>query len=107
MNRPFESSQPHHALDASEAADSKLLDRLTELRKFKQLRLNVLAAQETLITQRVMTNPIPDEEEFSAGAYREQIEPQCREAIFAMRRKGYRTGSSGFAYIDIAGIRFS
>ncbi len=46
-------------------------------------------------------NPTKDLEEISAGVIREQIEPQCRDAVFAIRRKGYQTYNSGFGVGDL------
>jgi hypothetical protein len=45
---------------------------------------------------RVANNPVPTDEEWNMGAYKEEIEPQVRDAAMLMRRKGYNTGSSGF-----------
>lgn len=67
-----------------------------ELQEFIELRERVLREQKDELRQRVATNPVPDDEELSAGAYREEIEPQCRKAIFTIRKKGYDTFSSGF-----------
>lgn len=68
-------------------------DRLPEFERLRQL---VLEERRMEVLNRYKTRRKPSEEELSAGAYWEQIEPQCREAIFAMRRKGYSTRSSGF-----------
>lgn len=48
------------------------------------------------VLDRLANDPVPTKEELSAGAYKEEIEPQCREAIFKIRQKGYDTYSSGF-----------
>lgn len=45
---------------------------------------------------RIANNPIPTEEEWNMGVYKEELEPQVRDAAMLMRRKGYNTGSSGF-----------
>lgn len=74
---------------------SDLSDEET-LPEFASLREKVLKEQKEEVKKRRSSNPAPDEEEISAGVYREAIEPQCREAIFTMRRKGYDTWSSGF-----------
>lgn len=92
--------------ESEEAGLRIMTARFAEMAKFAQLRLDVLATNEELITKRILTNPIPDTEELSAGAFREQIEPQCRSAIFELRRKGYRTASSGFGSVEIPGIRY-
>lgn len=64
--------------------------------EFTELRKRVLRENEKEIIGRIASRPEPDQEELSAGAYREMIEPQCRDAIFLIRRKGYDTCSSGF-----------
>jgi hypothetical protein len=48
------------------------------------------------IKKRLETNPNPTEEELRAGAFNEWIEPQARDAVFEMLKKGYGTQSSGF-----------
>ncbi len=82
------------ALDIPSYSD--LPDEETLL-EFASLREKVLREQIEEVEKRRASNPTPDEEELSAAAYREQIEPQCREAIFKIRRKGHDTWSSGFS----------
>lgn len=48
------------------------------------------------LKNRIAENPEPTEEELDMGAYVEEIEPQARDAIIELRRKGYQTQSSGF-----------
>lgn len=64
--------------------------------QFQRLRQDVLAQVEREAAERIARNPTPTEEKVRAGAFREMIESQCRDAAFAMRRKGYATESSGF-----------
>jgi hypothetical protein len=45
---------------------------------------------------RIANNPMPTDEEWNMGAYKEEIEPQVRDAVMVLRQKGYNTGSSGF-----------
>jgi len=45
---------------------------------------------------RIKYNPHPTEEELQIGAFKEQLEPQVRDAIFTMIKKGYIPESSGF-----------
>lgn len=45
---------------------------------------------------RIANNPEPTDDEWSMGAYKEELEPQVRDAAMLMRQKGYNTGSSGF-----------
>ena len=45
---------------------------------------------------RLKENPASTEEELYMGVFTEWIEPQVRDAIIEMSRKGYATQSSGF-----------
>lgn len=90
------------ALDIPSYSDLPDEDTLLE---FASLREKVLREQKEEVEKRRSLNPIPNEEELSAGAYREEIEPQCREAVFVMRRKGYDTWSSGFSFGNKFGNR--
>ena len=42
-------------------------------------------------------NRIATDEEYEIGAYSDFIEPQIREAIFTLNKKGYRTFQSGYS----------
>ncbi len=46
--------------------------------------------------ERILENPIANEEEMEVGTYKESIESQIRDAIFLLRKKGYDTFESGF-----------
>lgn len=46
--------------------------------------------------QRIWSEKPPTEEEVRMGIFREELEWQVRDAVFAMNRKGYRTVMSGF-----------
>ncbi len=46
--------------------------------------------------QRAQENPIASQEEYDAGAYKEGLETQVSDAMFALRRNGYQTFESGF-----------
>ena len=54
------------------------------------------------LRERVDRNPAPTEEELSLGSYLEALEPQVRDAVREMRRRGYVTNSSGFYGYDHA-----
>lgn len=64
--------------------------------QFQRLRQEVLVQIERETMERIAQNSTPTDEEVRVGAFREMLEPQCRDAVFAMRRKGYATESSGF-----------
>lgn len=61
-----------------------------------QLRDAVYEVMYSELQDRVTTNPTATEREMSMGAYKQEIEPQSRDAVFALRDKGYNTSSSGF-----------
>ncbi len=66
------------------------------LQAFAELRKQVNQGLEEATAKRTKENPHPSEEEILAGAFREMIEPQVRDAVFEFREKGYSTQSSGF-----------
>jgi len=48
------------------------------------------------LKQRTADNPYATEDEYNLGLYREQLETQVRDAVFALYKKGYRPVGSGF-----------
>jgi len=64
--------------------------------EFDQLRRRVLEQTERETKERIRNNPQPTEQEIFMGAFREEIEPQIRDAVDELYKKGYTTGSSGF-----------
>lgn len=64
---------------------------------FSRLRRATLDNMRIDLERRKEDNPEPTAEELSLGAYTEQIEPQVREAVLSLRRKGYPTCYSGFS----------
>jgi hypothetical protein len=68
----------------------------TRAETFTELRQQTHAQIEQETAERVKTNPTPSDEEINAGAFPELLEPQVRDAVFEMRKKGYATESSGF-----------
>lgn len=63
---------------------------------FKQLREDTHNRLETEVERRIKENKSLNNDELLIGAYREMLEPQVRDAVFGMYRKGYSTESSGF-----------
>ncbi len=61
-----------------------------------QLRDGLYQGMYSELQDRVASNPTPTNEELRMGAYKEEIEPQARDAVMNMRDKGYNTSSSGF-----------
>ncbi len=70
----------------------------TEVRAeaFSELREQSHTQIERETAERIKSNPKPSEDEINAGAFPEMLEPQVRDAVFEMRKKGYATESSGF-----------
>ena len=73
----------------------------------QQLRRATHEAMETELKERLRTDPTPTAEELSQGAFTEKIEPQVRDAMRIMRKKGYATSSSGFNSLDAQSMALS
>jgi hypothetical protein len=65
-------------------------------REFGQLRRRIHQSIKEERAVRMKENPRPTEEELYMAAFEEWLEPQVRDAIIKMNRKGYATESSGF-----------
>jgi hypothetical protein len=48
------------------------------------------------LQSRMKENPTPDDDERRLGTYKEFLEPQIRDAILTLLRKGYSTTDSGY-----------
>lgn len=64
--------------------------------QWQQLREETVTRTESELTSRIHTNPHPTELETRIGAFIEELEPQVRNAVETMAKKGYTTASSGF-----------
>lgn len=73
---------------------------------YAKLRKNTIEQKEKEIKIREEGNPIPTEEEINLGCYIEQIEPQVRDAVLNLQRKGYTSYESGFAEFKKQNIGF-
>lgn len=84
--------------------DEKQLDR-----EIDSIRLRGKIVERTWaeIEDRKKNGPSPDAEELALGAFREAIEPQVRDAVMALRAKGYNTTLSGFVGGDCQGVFFA
>ena len=69
---------------------------MEELKPFLRFREQMHNQALEDVKRRLLENPIPTEDKGRAGVFKEAIESQCRDAIFAMRAKGYSTLDSGF-----------
>jgi len=74
---------------------------------FAVLRKQTLGKMQTEIKERKQTNPRPSGDELLMGAYIEQIEPQVREIVLNLGKKGYTTYESGFGDFDSQRISFT
>lgn len=63
--------------------------------RFNQRKEAYKEMTESLKT-RLEKEPLATQEELNAGVYKEYLEPQVRDAAFAMMKKGYVTFESGF-----------
>lgn len=75
--------------------------------KLQKLRSQIHDQLKEDTKHRANNNPLPTSEELALGAYKEMLEPQVREAIFLMRKKGYDTVSSGFSDFNFQTISFA
>ncbi|HTK04109.1 MAG TPA: hypothetical protein VL500_00850 [Candidatus Eisenbacteria bacterium] len=73
----------------------------------QRLRRETHQAMREELEARLRNDPEPTPAELSQGAFMEMIEPQAREAMREMRRKGYATASSGFNSLDAQSMELS
>lgn len=64
--------------------------------QFAKLREETIDATGQSVQERKKDPTTPSLEELNLGAYKEVLEPQVREAVFLLRKKGYPTFESGF-----------
>jgi hypothetical protein len=69
---------------------------------FALLREQVHRSIDNEAAVRLRKDPIPTKEELYMGAFKEWLEPQVRDAVVQMYKKGYATQSSGFDAQDQA-----
>ncbi|PIR94143.1 hypothetical protein COT97_02870 [Candidatus Falkowbacteria bacterium CG10_big_fil_rev_8_21_14_0_10_39_11] len=72
------------------------IEKIKLFNQFAKLRKKVVIQTWDDVVDREKNNPKATEEEMSLGGYIEVIEPQVRDAVLTMRRKGYSTYESGF-----------
>ena len=71
---------------------------LQKQRLFERLKYSTQRKIDTDIKKRKVKNPHPDKTEFILGLFVEELEPQVRQAILTLHKKGYSTDESGFMY---------
>ncbi|MBI2611657.1 hypothetical protein HYW54_02845 [Candidatus Gottesmanbacteria bacterium] len=69
---------------------------LKKKRLFEILQFNLQNKILSDVKKRLKTNPIPTQAEMALGMFMEMVEPQLREAILILYKKGYSTDVSGF-----------
>jgi hypothetical protein len=79
-----------------EGLENKSNKQETLHQQFTRLRRQVHVSMKVEEQIRLKENPKPSEEELHMGAFKEWLEPQVRDAMSMMFKKGYATQSSGF-----------
>ena len=72
--------------------------------RFAKLRKDTLESMDKELKEQREKNQKPTDNELSMGVYEEQIEPQVRDAIRNLRKKGYSIYESGFSGWNTRGI---
>lgn len=73
---------------------------------YARMRKGVTVHRRNEISKRESENPMATEDELMIGCYLEEIEPQVKEAVIKMNRKGYATLYSGFHNFNSQVIKF-
>jgi len=76
-------------------------------RYYAQLRKETISAMKRDLEARKRENPIATQQELEMGAYVENIEPQVRGTVTALRAKGYNSILSGFSGLNSQEIRLA
>lgn len=71
-------------------------EQVEHARHYARLRDEAHKASRRDADERARNNPTPTEDETRLGCYAENLEPQVRDAVFALQKKGYATIASGF-----------
>src|SRR5688572_1790728 len=77
------------------------MDRSIECQRLRRKTRETMKLE---LEERLRRDPEPTTEELSQGAFEQMIEPQVRDALRVMRRKGYSTTSSGFNSLDAQSV---
>ncbi|OGG00310.1 hypothetical protein A2153_06035 [Candidatus Gottesmanbacteria bacterium RBG_16_38_7b] len=70
--------------------------QLQRQRLFEKMEYKIRISLEKEVKKRKKTNPHPNIVESRLGVFIEELEPQVRQAVLKMNRKGYSTDLSGF-----------
>lgn len=82
-------------------------EQVEVMQYYVRMRRATLDQMQNDIARRIDDNPRATDDEMAMGAYQEQIEPQVRNAVQMLRRKGYPTINSGFSGLHSQRILFS
>ncbi len=91
------------ALRAFHRAAPEQMQLYIELARLRQI---VIKKGEEELANRIKGDPIPAEEEIRLGIYKEMLEPQVRDAVLTLERKGYAPFLSGFSGYEKQNIGF-
>lgn len=64
--------------------------------RFERLKYKIRKSVESDTGRRMQEKPYPDKTELMLGMFIEELEPQVRQAVISMNKKGYSTDASGF-----------
>lgn len=81
-------------------------EKISLFRQFAQQRNRLISESDAECSERETRHPEATELEYQVGAYKERIEKPVREAVFALREKGYSSFESGFGTINGQHIGF-
>jgi hypothetical protein len=104
--RVLESGSPQSLRDLADLYGFSDAD-ITFYRSYVRLRAQTLEEMRPILKRRIASHPAATSEEFALGVYRERLEPQVRDAVLALFKKGYTTISSGFEWLDRQHILFA
>lgn len=70
--------------------------KLRQTMQFERLQHRIQSEVHTAVKKRIEKNPTPTEIENSLGVFMEALEPQVRQAVLTLHKKGYSVDVSGF-----------
>lgn len=65
-------------------------------KRFDKLKSDIEQIRSKTLAHRVAKNPHPNSIEYKLGVFIEMLEPQVRQAVLTLHKKGYSTDASGF-----------
>lgn len=82
-------------------------ERLTQQRDWARQRMRLIAKSRDQSGERTDQNLLVTQDEYEMGCYKEVLEPQVREAVLALKHKGYVSYESGFSRLEDQEIVFT